>query len=300
MRILIFLTAIASFLFGSAAFSHALAKADFKDLRETYKGKITKIISPMAVQMDNGKIVRLSGIYMPDFNETAPGPFSLIALEILKDSLIGQNVTLYQTPDNNTGRINRMGHEIAHIIRDSDDLWIQGVLLSLGLAVVQTTPTNSEMQKEMLEQEEKARTENLGLWKNQVQILSPLELQPYIGSFQIVEGKVHSAALKKNILYLNFGKNWRNDFTVTIESEAKRAFSKQGINPLDWNGKILRVRGWLQEHNGPSMKIDHPQAIEVLPSDSTKQPKILPPENQKASDPASIDNVLPPLIPQKQ
>jgi hypothetical protein len=83
-------------------------------------------------------------------------------------------------------------------------------------------------------------------------------------SWQIVEGKVESVATKNNRTYINFGKDWRTDFTVSIKSGDKRDFSKRGINPLDWGGKHIRVRGWLDEYNGPYIQINHPESVEIL------------------------------------
>jgi len=77
-------------------------------------------------------------------------------------------------------------------------------------------------------------------------------------------------------VYLNFGKNWRDDFTVSIAPENKRVFSKQSINPLEWNGKILRVRGWVEDYNGAYIEIDHPQAVEVLKQEQNATAKETP------------------------
>lgn len=291
-RILVIFSVIASLLFAAPLKASELPKGDFAELRQTGQGKVIQIISPLSVQLENGKILRLSGINIPDYSGEDAGPSALLAVQILKDMLEGHEVILYQTRKNDVGRINRMGHEIVHIVRKSDDAWVQGTLIKLGLAIVQTTKTNPEMAAQMLALEESARKEKLGLWENTLRILTPEEAGAHTGSFQIVEGRVESAALKKNRLYMNFGKNWRDDFTVTVAPENKRAFSKDGINMLDWNGQNLRVRGWITDYNGPNMEIDHPGAIQKI-SPQKSVPPAADPQNGKA------ENVLPPAMPVK-
>ena len=175
----------------------------------------------------------------------------------------GEDVLIYQTKNSKLGRTNRMGHQLAHIVRAKDDAWAQGTLIGLGLVQVKTTQRNAEMAEQMYALEQYARTEKAGLWHD-YEILSPDNAADSLNSFQIVEGKIASAALKKNRTYLNFGRNWRDDFTVSIAPENRKAFSKSQINPLDWNGKTVRVRGWVEDYNGALIEIDHPQAIEIL------------------------------------
>ena len=183
--------------------------------------------------------------------------------------LIGKSVALYQTVNRDQGRVNRMGHNIAQLERESDKAWIQGALLSLGLARARTTQRNPEMAQQMYDLEQAAMAQKLGIWEKTVKVLTPDETSFYEGSFQIVEGRIVSTALKQNRVYLNFGQNWKDDFTVSIAPEDKRVFLKQNLDPLQWNGKQVRVRGWIESYNGPYMQINHPQAIEVAEDTSS-------------------------------
>lgn len=269
---------------------------DFGALRETTSGRVTHVISPALLQLQDGTLVYLSGLYYPDYAESQAGDYALLAMSILKDMLIGQDVTLYQTKNARAGRINRMGHALAHVVRKRDGVWVQGLMLGLGLAVVQTISTNPEMATEMLSIEERARAEQAGIWENLMAIRTPDSAAGFIGSFQIVEGRVESAALKNNRVYLNFGKNWRDDFTVTVAPEFKRSFAASGINLLDLNQGVVRVRGWLTEYNGPNMALDHPAALEVLetiPVPDTEGAEEAQPDGLK-------DSALPPALPLRQ
>ena len=65
-------------------------------------------------------------------------------------------------------------------------------------------------------------------------------------------------------VYLNFGPDWRTDFTVTLQAKARRLFRKAGLEPLSLEGREIRVRGWLKKFNGPMIEATHPEQIEVL------------------------------------
>lgn len=227
--------------------------------------KVAQIIDPQTLQLSDGRLVRLAGLEFPDYNLHDQGALSITAMQILSDMLIGKDVYFYQTKKKDWGRSNRMGHHIGHIARKSDEAWAQGALISLGLARVRTTKRNPEMAMQMYALETKSREEKLGLWETDgFEILKPSGLEPHIGKFQVIEGRIESSALKKNRLYLNFGLNWRNDFTVSIAASDRRGFTKQGLDPLQWNGKTIRVRGWLESYNGPYIEIDHPERIELI------------------------------------
>ena len=66
------------------------------------------------------------------------------------------------------------------------------------------------------------------------------------------------------VVYLNFGRHWKEDFTVTIDAEALRLFAAAGIDPLGLEGALVRVRGWIDDRDGPRIEVTHPEQIEVL------------------------------------
>ncbi|MCW8951924.1 MAG: thermonuclease family protein, partial [Rhodospirillales bacterium] len=85
-----------------------------------------------------------------------------------------------------------------------------------------------------------------------------------IDTFQLVEGRVVDTANVKGTVYLNFGRNWRTDFTVAIHRRALRLFEKTGVDPLLLKGRTIRVRGWLRSRNGPMIEATHPEQIEAF------------------------------------
>lgn len=79
--------------------------------------------------------------------------------------------------------------------------------------------------------------------------------------FRIVEGTVLKTHKARDKIYVNFGEDWRQDFSVTIPKRAWRAF---GSTLDDLEGKKLRVRGTIYNENGPMLMLSQPQQMEIV------------------------------------
>ena len=161
-------------------------------------------------------------------------------------------------------RMDRHGRLLAHLHLE-DGVWVQGALLSAGLARVYSFGDNRARVAEMLALERQARTARRGIWAlDYYRIRTPENSGRHLNSFQVVEGKVLDAADVRGRVYLNFGPNWRTDFTLSLAPGTARLFRREGIDPAAMLGKRIRVRGWLKSFNGPMIKVTHPEQIEVL------------------------------------
>ena len=65
-------------------------------------------------------------------------------------------------------------------------------------------------------------------------------------------------------IYVNFGRRWSEDFTVTIAKRNERAFSAAGLEPKSLSGRRVRIRGWIEERGGPWVEAARPEQIEVV------------------------------------
>lgn len=156
----------------------------------------------------------------------------------------------------------RHGRLLAHA-RDRQGRWLQGELLSAGHARVMTTAESRAFAGDMLRLENEARARGLGLWADRrFRVLTTDQASRYIESFQIVEGVVVSAADLRGRIYINFGPDWRSDFTIALDRRTLRALAQGGADSL--SGRRLRVRGWLKSFNGPMIEATHPEQIELL------------------------------------
>jgi hypothetical protein len=107
-------------------------------------------------------------------------------------------------------------------------------------------------------------------------VRTPDTLPRDIGTFQIVEGNVIAADVDGGRAYLNFGRDWRSDFTATIAPDDMKLFGELGIDPRGYAGKHVRVRGWVESMNGPEIQLADPEAIEVLGPANVPVPALRP------------------------
>lgn len=141
-----------------------IPQADFKELREDHTDRVTEVIDPLTLRLENFGIVRLIGLDIPDYNPHEPGVFAESAATILRDMLMDRRVKLYHTSDKSTGRTNRLQQKLYHVVIEENQSWVQGVLVQLGLARVRTEKSNPEMASQLYVLEDQARKAALGLW----------------------------------------------------------------------------------------------------------------------------------------
>ncbi len=214
--------------------------------------------------VDGATQIRLVGIQAPKLPLGRPGfkkwPLADESKALLEKLANGRKLSLSFGEQ----RKDRYGRLLAHLHR-ADGLWIQGELLKQGLARVYSFPDNRSLVAEMLAAEQDARANNRGIWAHPYYAIEPAtNLRMEANRFHLVEGVVHDAATVRGRTYLNFDKNWREDFTVSLSPRTTRLFKKEGIDLLSLKGKLVRVRGWLKSFNGPMIDVTHPEQIEYL------------------------------------
>src|SRR5690606_26128459 len=108
----------------------------------------------------------------------------------------------------------------------------------------------------------------LGIWRNSFYSVraadDPDDLLERVGGYELVEGRVLLAEKRGGRVYLNFGRHWKEDFTAVIEGPALRLFAGDDFDPLVLEGALVRIRGWVDDRDGPRIEITHPEQIEVL------------------------------------
>jgi hypothetical protein len=80
----------------------------------------------------------------------------------------------------------------------------------------------------------------------------------------LVEGKVLSVRESGATIYVNFGRRWTRDFTVTILRRLQCAFATAGVKPKRLEGRHIRVRGWIEQRRGRIIAAGAPAQIELV------------------------------------
>lgn len=211
--------------------------------------------------------IRLVGIQAPKLTlgrkNFPTWPLAAAAKSLLEALVNGKPLTLSFGGANK----DRHGRLLAHLHRP-DGTWIQGEMLKRGMAGVYSFPDNRTAVADMLALEQAARKAKRGIWGLRYYAIrgaDPVkELSRLAGGFQLIEGRVTDAVRIKGQVYLNFGQDWRSDFTITLKAKVARQFAKAGVDPLSLKGRMVRVRGWLKKNNGPMIEASHPEQIEVI------------------------------------
>lgn len=219
------------------------------DVTVAEEAKVARIVDGNAFDLADGRRVRLASIQSPSARARAE----------LEKRIDGKTVGLAFTERGT----DRHGHLIAQVFVGAT--WLQGELVEAGIARVATRPDMRSCAKPLLALEAEARKAKRGLWADAAyRIRKPDELTGDIGTFQIVEGKIAAVGGGRGRLYLNFGADYKTDFTVTVSVRDRKRLAKEGIDPATWANKTIRIRGWLSLLNGPEIELTHAEQVEVI------------------------------------
>ena len=251
-------------LWAVGASSPALAAAPAM-LTPMGEARVSAVIDGDTVALDDGRQVRLVGIQAPKLPLGRPNfkawPLAGEAKAALARLVAGKSVRLLK----GEAVEDRHGRVLAHLERSGDGLWIEGEMLRLGLARVYTFADNRLAAAEMLAIEAVARAARRGLWADPYYaVRDAATVGRHLDGFDIVEARIQSVAKVKGRFYLNFGDDWRRDFTVKIERQSVKLFDRASLDLTQWQGKLIRVRGWVMRQNGPMIEATHPEQITLL------------------------------------
>ncbi|MFQ5784636.1 MAG: thermonuclease family protein [Alphaproteobacteria bacterium] len=227
--------------------------------------RVVAVVDGDTVTLDSGAAVRLVGIQAPKLplgrSGFTPWPLAAEAKDALEALALGRRVRLGYGGT----RIDRYGRRLAHLHRD-DGVWLQGAMLRAGLARVYSFRDNRALVADMLALEREARAAGRGIWADPFYAVRRADAPRRLPdeSFEIVEGRVVAAARVKGRVYLNFGADWRNDFTVSVGPRDRRLFEREGVDLMALEGRTIRVRGWIKWRNGPMIEISHPEQMEMV------------------------------------
>lgn len=246
-------------LFGSIPIAHAAdQKPPCAKLPEDH-GIIKQISTLNIITLEDGRKLTLANIKLSKENNQANANIK---------KLIGQRIMFYPS-----GRIkDRHNRLIVQVVtkRMQDQSWLQLNLVANGQAQVYALPNNRLCVKELLVAEKIARDAKRGEWADtgqfhirktgEVNILNKLPQ----GSFQIVSGTLFGVGGTAKNTYLNFSNDWSKDFTAVIKTSLLRRKSTTWPKLKTLIGKPIRIRGWLDHWNGPMIRLDSPEMLEVI------------------------------------
>ncbi|HZF34357.1 MAG TPA: thermonuclease family protein [Candidatus Angelobacter sp.] len=221
---------------------------------------IAATIDGDTLQLADGRVLRLAAIMAPKDSESLAA-----AARAALATAVGRQLRL----EFGARQTDRHGRLLAQAWLSTADgtkeVWLQEMLLAQGFARVASTGDTRTLVPALLRIEAQARSAGRGLWADPAyRVRTPADAGDVVNSFQIVEGRVLTAARVHGGGYLNFGADYKTDFTLSFDGEALQRLQESGIDFKSLEGVRLRARGWLRYFNGPLIDITHPEQIEVL------------------------------------
>jgi len=202
----------------------------------------------------------LTGVAGPDADLH---PDAAAAARAALDALIAGQ-TLSVTPAAEPDRYDRTPAQAA--LPDGRDL--AAALVETGWAMVWPREGQAADFEALFAAEARARRDNAGAWADgvfQVFDPDPNALAQRLDGPVIVTGRIVSTGEGRDgRIYLNFGLDWRTDFTLGATRRARSRFEDTGIALETLDGAVVRTRGWLYAENGPMIALDHTAQIEIL------------------------------------
>ncbi len=263
--------------------------------------------------LDDGRTVKLAGVLTPKRARNGPLADARETTEkALSTLVVGKKVEL-RLNGRTRDRYGRLMAQV-FVVNGKDRVWVQGRLAGDGLARVISSWDSRACAHELLAMENSAREAGKGLWGTGFFTVRSAAAEAVLTglarNYEIVEGQVQNVAEIKGKVYINFGRNYRQDFTAFVSRKSVKLFNetaaaksgRAGGTPGDvqvspaksappryasasqisgnaapspnstsakydfasLKGQHIRVRGWLENFNGPSIRVTHPEQIEVL------------------------------------
>jgi Staphylococcal nuclease homologue len=207
-------------------------------------------------RLQDGREVRLAGI------ET---PAGAAATRILDKVVAGRSVLLEPLEP----ATDRYGRLVAHafLVQGGSQRWVERELVAQGRARAGAHIGGQACAAALLAAEKAARQARLGLWADPAYAVrratDAAGLLAQRGRFTLAEGKVLSVRESGGTIYINFGRVWSRNLTVTLLKHNERLFAAAGIDVKKLQGRRLRVRGWVEERGGPRIEATRPEQIEI-------------------------------------
>lgn len=218
--------------------------------------QVQSVIDGRTVQLTDGREVRLAGIEAPQSARAA-----------LETLVSGRDIALLRLGSDS----DRYGRVVALVSVEPAvpeiGQSVQRALLAQGQARVMANIGDSACAANLLEAERTARAGGLGLWADPYYVIrraeDPAGILAVRGRFAVVEGKILSVRESGATIYVNFGRRWSDDFTVTVLKRNERSFTAAGLELKKLAGQRVRVRGTIEERGGPWIEALRPEQIEV-------------------------------------
>lgn len=233
---------------------------------------VVRVIDGDTVELDNGRELRLMGAMAPRPNsltvDVARWPPAQDATRALAALVLNRSVLLRYEGR----RRDRYGRVLAQLViagsGDTRSRWVQRRLVAEGYARAYALPGNTACLGPLVAAENEARLARRGLWEGDLyrvhKAAEVAALLRLVGRFVVVEGRVAGVTRTRRYTYINFGADWRDDFTVSLRTPVVDRAEQGEARASALEGRTIRARGWIERRNGPMIELSGLDEIEIV------------------------------------
>lgn len=230
--------------------------------REGQTVRIVAVTERGELRLADERLARLPGL--DPGADILPAPVWQRQLATLRADLQGQSFLI----DAGQGLADRWGRVAIHARGSGHGESLHALLVKDGRARVLPSDANETCQRFLLGLEAAARRGKVGIWREPAMRVIPAReteaVKAQQGRYALVEGKVLSVNARAQRTYVNFGRYFTRDFSVTIARRQRGNLEKAGISLSSLRDKTVRVRGIVGGRMAPQIDIMSPAQIEVV------------------------------------
>lgn len=213
--------------------------------------QVDRVLDATTVSLVDGEVVRLAGIVVPrDVEARAAERLAGVLARSSGFRLVVQGRDRYRRP---------LGDLHGH-----DGLWLRELLVENGLAMAAPAAGQGGRPGDLLALERAARAAGRGMWQDG-RVAEAGRAGTRIGQYALVRGRILSIGETKRYVYLNFGPNYRTDFTLRIRGQELDHVLPRYAEGLDrLVDRFVEARGFVLAAGGPLIELSHPDQLEVI------------------------------------
>jgi micrococcal nuclease len=220
---------------------------------------VDKVIDGDTIEVDGGERVRYIGVDAPELGE----PLYEEAKEFQEKVVLGSYVRIEackEEPRDGYGRT------LAFVHKGNADVGEQ--LLRYGYArTLFIGRCGRAVAQRYRKLERGAFVGGLGIWSLQdSRQVDHSDAGRYIGCLMSVTGRVVNVHAGPKAFHLNFGKDFRTDFTVAIFRKDLSRLVEEGLHPVTgYEGRFVKATGVLKDYKGPEIIVESADQLVLVP-----------------------------------
>lgn len=260
------------FILSLLALAVLAAFTDAAGIRPVGGEHIVRVIDGDTLEISGGRRVRLLGVDAPERGEAL---FDLAADRLRELTAPGSIALMLCDSRDDYGRL------LATVM--AGEVNVNRVLLQEGMTLpMLIPPCGRAVAREVLEAAALGAMAGRGIYSLQeFAIVSHDKAWQRVGTRAVVRGKVLGLYRGRKAWHLNFGEDWKTDFTAVLFRDGQLRYRDLGLDPADLVGSEVLVIGKVKEYNGPEIIIHGPDQILPLKAMTKKDPKTKIQDNER-------------------